>query len=126
MILVVGGAFQGKTAYACEKFHIDKSEIINGSNCAFEDLYSARLIYHFHTYVKRLLLEKKEFSLEILKERNPELIVVTNELGCGIVPMEAFDRMYREKTGRICCELAKEAREVHRVICGLGMVLKHE
>ena len=31
----------------------------------------------------------------------------------------------REKTGRICCRIAKEAGEVHRVVCGLGTVIKH-
>lgn len=126
MILVVGGAFQGKTAYACEKFNIDEKEAVDGNSCDLEELYSAKLIYHFHQYVKRLMLDNIEFSLDELKSKNPELILVTNELGCGIVPMEAFDREYREKTGRICCELAREAREVHRVVCGLGMVLKHE
>lgn len=62
---------------------------------------------------------------DLLMEENPNVIIVTNELGYGIVPMERFDREYREKCGRICCELAKEANEVHRVVCGIGEVIKH-
>jgi adenosyl cobinamide kinase/adenosyl cobinamide phosphate guanylyltransferase len=58
-------------------------------------------------------------------QRNPNIVIVVDELGCGIIPMEAFDRDYREITGRVCCRLAENAKEVHRVICGIGMVLKH-
>ena len=50
---------------------------------------------------------------------------MTNELGYGVVPTDSFDRAYREKTGRVCCRIAKEADEVHRVVCGIGTVIKH-
>lgn len=52
------------------------------------------------------------------------MVVVTNELGCGIVPMDPADREYRETVGRICTCLAARSEEVVRVICGVGMVLK--
>ena len=50
--------------------------------------------------------------------------LVANELGCGIVPMDPFERQFREAFGRLCCRLAQEAKEVHRVICGLGTVIR--
>ena len=62
--------------------------------------------------------------IERLWEENPRLCIVTNELGYGVVPVDAFDRLWREKTGRICTELAGKAEEVHRVVCGIGMVIK--
>ena len=61
-----------------------------------------------------------------LKEKNPEIVIVTNELGYGVVPVSAFDRRYREDTGRICCKLAAEAEEVWRVYCGIGTCIKGE
>ena len=66
----------------------------------------------------------QEFSVERLKQENPKVILVTNELGCGVVPVDQFDRVYREKTGRICCQIAREAVQVHRVVCGIGTVMK--
>jgi len=126
MVLVMGGCFQGKTAYALNLFGIDKSDVADGMNCSLDRIYSAKLFYHFHEYIKRLMQEDREFSLAELLKRNPDIVIVTNELGYGIVPVDQFDREYREKTGRICCQLAKEAKEVHRVVCGLGMVIKHE
>ena len=58
---------------------------------------------------------------EGLKSR---LILTVQELGCGIVPVDAFDREWREVTGRICCELAKRAQAVYRMTCGIPARLK--
>ena len=71
-------------------------------------------------------LEKEELNLlpEELVLKNPELVIVTDELGYGVVPVEARDRAWRETTGRLCTRLAVGAKEVHRVVCGIGMVIK--
>lgn len=125
MILVTGGCFQGKTAYACKQFGIAPEETVDGMDCPMEQIYRAKLLYHFHEYIRRLMKEGQDLDLPRLHRENPDLILVTNELGYGVVPIDKFDRDYREKTGRICCEIAKEAREVHRVVCGIGTVIKH-
>ena len=49
---------------------------------------------------------------------------LAQELGCGVVPMDAFERAWRERTGRIGCELAKQAEAVYRVTCGIGTRIK--
>ena len=67
-----------------------------------------------------------EAELEELLQKNPEICIVTNELGYGVVPIEPFDRKWREKTGRICTELAAKADSVTRVVCGIGILLKGE
>ena len=59
-----------------------------------------------------------------LMQENPDAFVTADEIGCGIVPMEAFERDYRETDGRICQRIAAYSEEVHRVICGLGMRIK--
>ena len=56
--------------------------------------------------------------------RNPEVVVVTDEVGCGIVPLEPFERDWREQTGRICTRLAAASRKVYRVILGIGKEIK--
>lgn len=59
-----------------------------------------------------------------LMRENPDRILVTDEIGYGIVPVDAFERRYREETGRICCQAAREAAEVWRVCCGMGQRIK--
>ena len=41
-----------------------------------------------------------------------------------MVPLEPEDRRWREITGSILTALAKEAAEVHRVVCGIGQRIK--
>lgn len=125
MILVTGGCFQGKTDYACETFHIAKEEAADGMTCSLETIYETKLLYHFHEYIRRCMKEERELDLDEMERRNPDIVLVTNELGYGVVPIDKFDRAYREKTGRVCCQVAKRASEVHRVVCGIGTVIKH-
>lgn len=74
-------------------------------------------------------LEGQEESLEHemaeeLFHACPQRIVITQEIGCGIVPVDAFERKYRELTGRICCQLAAASQEVWRVTAGIGQRIK--
>lgn len=125
MILVVGGCFQGKKEYAFRQFGIRPEEAADGALCPPEAIFETKMLYHFHEYIRRSMEEEREFSLEELLKKNPGVVLVTNELGYGVVPADRFDREYREKTGRICCQAAQAAGEVHRVVCGLGTVIKH-
>ena len=127
MWLISGGAYQGKLEYVLQKKQISLDDIIDGETCTFQDLLEKPLVMHFHLWIKRMLQEKKDVTalVDQLLQKNPDIIIIVNELGCGIVPMDAFEREYRETTGRICCRLAKAAVEVHRVMCGMGMVIKH-
>ena len=38
--------------------------------------------------------------------------------------MDAFERAYRELTGRMLIAIAQQAEEVVRVICGMGQKIK--
>ena len=87
------------------------------------------LIRHYHLYLRRrmqqgadeeqLLQETKAFC-----EKNPDVIVVTEEVGCGVVPMDAFERKWREVCGRASVILAERSEQVYRVICGIPQRLK--
>ena len=57
-------------------------------------------------------------------EKHPGVILVCDEIGNGIVPIDAFERTYREQTGKILIRLAQEADEVVRVLCGIGQRIK--
>lgn len=90
MILVTGGCFQGKTEYALEKFQISRDEAADGRTCPLHMIYTTKLLYHFHEYIRRLMKEEQELSVEELLQKNPDLILVTNELGYGVVPVDRF------------------------------------
>ncbi|MFV0343761.1 MAG: bifunctional adenosylcobinamide kinase/adenosylcobinamide-phosphate guanylyltransferase [Anaerocolumna sp.] len=126
MILITGGAYQGKTEYALNYLGYDKVDLIDGGTCNLDEIYDKPVITGFHLYIKRLIKEGID-TLELMntiRMKNPDITIIVNELGCGVVPMDAFDRNYRETVGRICTVAAREAKEVHRVFCGIGTVIK--
>ena len=52
------------------------------------------------------------------------VVVVTNEVGQGIVPEHAMSRQFREAQGKLNQCIAREAQLVVQVIVGLPLVLK--
>lgn len=52
------------------------------------------------------------------------VICVTNEVGWGIVPMDALSRRFRDEQGRLNQRVAAAAELAVAVICGLPMALK--
>ena len=126
MILVVGGAFQGKLKYAKEAFGLEDADFADGVSCGSDDVFEKKGINRLHEYVRRSLKEGRSIQglAEELARRNPDAVIICNELGSGVVPADAFDREWREAVGRLCCGIAREAEQVHRVVCGIGTVIK--
>lgn len=122
MKMIIGGAYQGQTQWAQEQYNI---EWIDGADCLFQEIYTCQGILNFHLYIKRILQagEATEFAKELI-ERNPDLILVSNEVGYGLVPIDGFERNFREAVGRICTELASASDEVVRVVMGIGTRIK--
>lgn len=148
MKLVIGGVAQGKLDYVLENM-IEESEKYDVYDCFFVkdnasndkasnmewpwdlpiDDGRVLIIDKFHYFIRAVLENKLQLQEYILKfmqfaEENPNTIVIADEIGNGIVPLDAFEREYREQTGRAEILLAKKADEVIRVICGIGQKIK--
>ncbi len=126
MELYIGGTGQGKLHYVQTKKNLDCGAVADGAVCDEQQLLQASVINHFHLYLRRLLQEHEdvEVCLRSLLNKNPSIVIIMDEVGCGIVPLDAFERQYREVVGRAGCRLAQEASHVERIVCGLGQVLK--
>jgi adenosylcobinamide kinase/adenosylcobinamide-phosphate guanylyltransferase len=77
--------------------------------------------------VARLMAETEEDALETvdrLRDSVDTLIVVSNEVGMGVVPPFRLGRVFRDLAGRLNQGLAERADEVHLVCAGLPLRLK--
>jgi adenosylcobinamide kinase/adenosylcobinamide-phosphate guanylyltransferase len=75
------------------------------------------------------LLEKNIFEeivdfLNVAKQKSQTVIMVTNELGMGIVPEYKFGRVFRDIAGRVNQYIAANADEVYFAVCGIPMKIK--
>lgn len=126
MELIIGGAFQGKTDYAKKEYpNINWKE---AGVMSEGELLQAEGILNFQEYIKKEIKEGRTPGNigERLLTENPKAVIVSEEVGYGLVPTDAFEREYRETVGRICTKLASGSRKVTRVICGIGTVIKND
>ena len=126
MKLIVGGAYQGKKEAACRLFGCQTADFIDGKDCAPEELRSCSAIYNFHEYIFRCMQEGTPVNdiPAVLQRENPEILIITDEVGYGVVPIEKTMRDFREQVGRICCQLAEISEVVVRVVAGMPMFIK--
>lgn len=127
MKLVVGGYAQGKLKYVLEKNHLSSCAVWDGMLPGEAETQGKTIVIdHFHNWVKESIRKggNPEDEMIAFVETHPESIIISDEIGNGIVPVDGFEREYRERTGRILVELAGRAEEVVRVICGIGQKIK--
>lgn len=150
MEVYFGGAFQGKLEYVLKKKGCLK--VADGAGCSLKDIKEAQVLNHLHLYIKRLTYKegaaynttvddtitaddaitvdttaKTMPAAEIINdiyEANPDIILICDEVGGGIVPLKKEDRIYREAVGRALCCAVKKSDRVERVMCGIGQCLK--
>ena len=138
MELYIGGFAQGKLEYVQNKKAEEATSIVMVIDCAQSDYQKTLqsidnkiknenadvnnianvndivIINHLHLWVKDLLsegMEESEVQSTILSwvATHPNTILICDELGNGIVPLEKMERIWREQTGRLMIELAKQA-----------------
>lgn len=142
MDFYIGGCYQGKLDLVKERYKdsivLDENNIEIFNNISINDYLKIIsknnniIINHLHLIIKKLLLDGKnqeEIKSIILGSinsfgTNNNLVIISDEIGQGIVPIDDFERSYREVVGRVQIEIAKQSENVWRVLCQMPMKLK--
>ena len=132
MKLVIGGRAQGKLNYVLQHMTDENYLIYDGVFPDEGELFNLTkknewlIVNHFHKWVNKELKENRnpEEEMEAFLKKGVRFVIISDEIGNGIVPVDAFERDYRERTGRMLITLASQADEVVRVICGIGQKIK--
>ena len=120
MILIIGGAYQGKLDFAKETFGITDADV---HTCTAGDI----------DFSKRCIYKIEEFSayhndpigyFQAHREEWKNSVLILEDIFCGVVPIGAENRAWRQKTGRLAQYLSREAEQVSRIFCGLEQRLK--
>ena len=125
MVLIFGGAYQGKVEFALEKFDLSEKDVFNCTDSEGID-YTCKVINNLDRRILGWVREETEARdeldevIEILRDK----IIIVNDISQGVVPMEKELRAWREMVGRTMLYLSKEADEVYRVFCGIGQQIK--
>ena len=124
MNLIIGGAYQGKRSFAKEALGLKDADIYTCSGSEIDFSYPC---------IDRL----EEFTLACVREGKDPIAIfrahagawadstlICQDIFCGVVPMEAELRKWRNVTGQLCQYLSRDARRVSRIFCGLEQRLK--
>ena len=135
MILVFGGAYQGKLDYVRENFDIETvCDCTDGS----EPDFSADVIYGIEGFVMKCAEQNAADGGDYQEARDwfaarkslwdgtesGEKILIITDTSQGVVPIDKTVRAFREMNGRLMLYLAGEASRVIRVFCGIGKEMK--
>ena len=97
MDLIIGGAYQGKCTFAAEKYGLAAEDICD---LAVSAPVPARCYVHLEALTRQ---EAPEAALPLLLAAE---VVVAREIGSGVVPIDAGERAWRERHGRLLRQLA--------------------
>jgi adenosylcobinamide kinase/adenosylcobinamide-phosphate guanylyltransferase len=125
MYFIFGGRSQGKLQYA-KQLYGEKLTICDLKCCNINNALSADIIINIQDAVKSMLLQgvnPSEYFKNIIDQFSNK-ILIGNEIGCGIVPVDAFERNWRDETGWVYQFLVSKAKRVDRVWAGIGQILK--
>ena len=70
--------------------------------------------------------DKASELVAMLRQRTGPAIIVTNEVGLGLVPPYKLGRVFRDALGRVNSLLAQQADEVYLCTAGIPLCLKRE
>lgn len=102
MILIIGGVASGKREYA--------RTLGYGEDEISQNVWS--------------LLQDGVDADALFTELCAMPVVICDEVGSGIIPVEREQREKREACGRLCIALAEKAERVVRMVCGIPTVIK--
>lgn len=124
MKLIIGGAFQGKLEFAKERYNLTDEDIFM---CTDDEIdFSKTCICGIEEFVYACIQNGAD-PLKFFTERKEDWcssILICQDIFCGVVPLGADMRDWRQVTGQLCKYLSGEAESVSRIFCGLEQKLK--
>ena len=93
-------------------------------------MYAAMLIDCMTLWLSNRMLADADIDAEIvslenaLARRNGVTVLVSNEVGSGVIPENALARQFRDLQGRLNQRLAARADRVVLLVAGLPMFVK--
>lgn len=127
MKLITGGAYQGKLDFALKTFKLAREDVyVCSQYCPSVDFRPC--IYELEEFSLSIVTlndgpEPLEYFRQHKSEWNNSIIIAT-DISCGVVPMDALEREWREAHGRLMNYLSGEADTVIRLFLGIPEILK--
>ena len=124
MILILGGAYQGKLDFAKRTYNLSQEDIFTCIDTNPD--VSKKCIYGLEEFTFACIQSGIDplQQFQSLYPQPNDTVFICQDIFCGVVPMERQLRLWRDATGKLCQYLAGKADAVYRIYCGLEQRLK--
>jgi adenosylcobinamide kinase/adenosylcobinamide-phosphate guanylyltransferase len=75
--------------------------------------------------IEKMIASQIGLMIESMRQADDNVVLVTNEVGLGIVPENKLARVYRDIAGRVNQQLGHLCDDVFLVVCGQAMHIKN-
>ena len=118
--LIIGGAYQGKEDWAREEFSLLDEDIFVCDSDSMPD-FSKKCLTHYENYVAYCLKQ----NLSPQTDFSDSTVIICDDIFCGVVPIDAFQRKWREETGLTLQKIAAQKNVIlWRVFCGRAVKIQ--
>ncbi|NLW10534.1 MAG: hypothetical protein GX028_00775 [Clostridiaceae bacterium] len=154
--LIIGGGEQGKLVLASRQYEdqIGQAPQVVDAELLAQDTTDKKLLIeqlkallnydivdHIHLFLRHIsrVCDQADYDevienlLQDLRTRHNEQaetnrmqMIIIDDIGSGVVPLDYEDRLWRERCGRLYCQLTAEACTVQRVWAGIAQTIKRE
>ena len=124
MNLIIGGAYQGKLDYAKKAYNLKDDDVFVCKDAYID--FNKPCIMSLEKFAYACT-QSGVSAVEFFKKNREqwlECVLICEDIFCGVVPLGAEQRAWRQETGLLCQYLSWEAESVTRVFCGLPQKLK--
>lgn len=94
------------------------------TNILFDHLGARDIDDEDVSLVEKLAIDEVATLFTRAKEMDADIVIVSSELGAGLVPEAKLSRLFRDMHGKINQYIAKNADEVYYVIASIGVKIK--
>ena len=94
------------------------------TNILFDHLGARDIVDEDASLVEKLVIDEVATLFTRVKEMDADLVIVSSELGAGLVPEAKLSRLFRDMHGKVNQYIAKNADEVYYVIASIGVKIK--
>lgn len=114
MIFITGGIGSGKRSFALRELGFTEQDL----SCDVLDNKPVCAALH------EIVYKRGSFDEELKEALLKKEVVICDEVGCGVVPLDSEERRWRDEVGRAAVVMAGEASTVVRMVCGIPQVIK--
>ena len=94
------------------------------TNILFDHLGARDIDDEDVSLVEELVINEVATLFTSVKEMDADIVIVSSELGAGLVPEAKLSRLFRDMHGKVNQYIAKNADEVYYVIASIGVKIK--